>query len=233
MVYPGATFKTYHYEDPRFPQALTGVTDESGVRYVTWGYDKTGRAISSERAGGVGKETLAFVTNTAVLVTNPLGKRTTYHFQKINGTGKLIEVEGHRAANVMARFKSYRYYDTGLMRSRTDWKGVQTTFEYNDRGLETRRTEAVGRPEQRVVETTWDPDHVQRLSVIETGRTTEYQYDGSRHLQAITVSERGTRFTYDAKGLLVSTDGPRTDVAESAAREGQPKCGHLLGVADQ
>ena len=43
---------TYHYEDPRFPGALTGKS-YNGVRYSTFAYDDQGRAIASEHAGGV------------------------------------------------------------------------------------------------------------------------------------------------------------------------------------
>jgi RHS repeat-associated protein len=214
VTFPGGTFKTYHYEDPRFPHALTGITDESGIRFASWSYDRRGRAVSSEYAGGLQKSTLAFVTNTAVLETNPLGKKTTYHFQKINNDLKIARVEGHRSNSCLAANQNYSYYENGLRKSQTDWQGVTTTFEYNERGLEIKRTEAVGTPQQRVIETTWDPDHVQRLSVIEPGRTTEYRYDVERRLQATTVSERDTRFTYDAQGQLVSIDGPRTDVAD-------------------
>ena len=68
---------TYHYEDLDFPQLLTGITDARGVRYATFAYDRQGRAISSEHAGGVDRYTASYgyagsdLTRT---VTNPLGK---------------------------------------------------------------------------------------------------------------------------------------------------------------
>lgn len=46
--------RSYLYEDSRFPHALTGITDESGQHYATYGYDNNGRAFSSEHAGGAG-----------------------------------------------------------------------------------------------------------------------------------------------------------------------------------
>jgi RHS repeat-associated protein len=228
--YPGGSFKTYHYEDSRFPRALTGITDAAGVRYVTWGYDTSGRAVSSEYSGDAGKETLSFISNTAVLATNALGQKTTYRFEKINGARKLVEVEGHRAAGVMARFKSYRYYDSGLMKSRTDWEGMETSFEYNNRGLETRRTDAVGTPLQRTTETTWHPTLAQRLSVIEPGRTTRYRYNQLRRLEAIIVADRGNHFSYDTQGRLLSIDGPRTDVSDITTFSYSGS--HLTGVTN-
>jgi YD repeat-containing protein len=38
--------RQYLYEDARFPNALTGVKDESGSRVATWTTDSSGRAIS-------------------------------------------------------------------------------------------------------------------------------------------------------------------------------------------
>ncbi|MFU6378229.1 DUF6531 domain-containing protein, partial [Metapseudomonas otitidis] len=34
--------QTYHYEDSRNPNLLTGITDERGIRYATWTYDDQG-----------------------------------------------------------------------------------------------------------------------------------------------------------------------------------------------
>src|SRR5262245_57723294 len=44
---------TYHYEDPLNPYALTGITDERGVRFATWTYDARGRVLTSKHASGV------------------------------------------------------------------------------------------------------------------------------------------------------------------------------------
>ncbi|MFL9896523.1 RHS repeat domain-containing protein, partial [Paraburkholderia sp. RL17-381-BIF-C] len=38
--------RQYLYEDVRFPNALTGIKDESGSRIAAWTYDSSGRAIS-------------------------------------------------------------------------------------------------------------------------------------------------------------------------------------------
>lgn len=47
-----ATSQTYLYENAAQPFALTGITDENGKRYMSWTYDGTGRATSSQQAGG-------------------------------------------------------------------------------------------------------------------------------------------------------------------------------------
>ena len=48
---PGGTSKRYHYEDASYPHALTGITDERGIRYATWAYDTQGRANMGTHAG--------------------------------------------------------------------------------------------------------------------------------------------------------------------------------------
>jgi len=54
-----STHRLYFYEDTRFPTFLTGITDERGVRFVTWTYDAQGRAITSQHAGGADFGSLA------------------------------------------------------------------------------------------------------------------------------------------------------------------------------
>ena len=46
-----ATTLTYLYENSSLPFSLTGITDENGNRYVTWGYDTEGRATSNYMGG--------------------------------------------------------------------------------------------------------------------------------------------------------------------------------------
>ncbi len=58
VTYPDGTVRSYHYENASFLHALTGITDENGQRFATWDYDSTGRAISSQHAGGAEAVTL-------------------------------------------------------------------------------------------------------------------------------------------------------------------------------
>lgn len=58
---PGApeTTISYHYDDPRFPGALTGKSF-NGARYSTFAYDAQKRATLSEHAGGVERFTFSY-----------------------------------------------------------------------------------------------------------------------------------------------------------------------------
>ena len=170
--------RRYLYEDTNFPHALTGITDENGVRYATWSYDEEGRAISSEHANGVDKTTLTYNADGTTTVTNPLGKQTTYHFTTIHGVKKVTQVEGHPTASCEGANKSYSYDANGNIASKTDWNGITTNYTYDmDRNLELTRIEAVGTPQERTITTEWHADFRLPTKITEPGKVTEYTYD--------------------------------------------------------
>ena len=61
--------------------------------------------------------------------------------------------------------------------TQTDAKGFVTTYTYNDRGLETTRTQASGTPQARTTTTTWHATFNLPLTVTEGGQVTTYTYD--------------------------------------------------------
>ena len=61
VEHSSGTLRRYHYENTTFKNALTGITDELGVRYSTYGYDTYGSAVLTELAGSVNRWTIAQV----------------------------------------------------------------------------------------------------------------------------------------------------------------------------
>lgn len=53
VTWPNAYARQYLYENATLPWALTGILDETPVRYATYDYDMQGRAIGTQHAGGV------------------------------------------------------------------------------------------------------------------------------------------------------------------------------------
>lgn len=189
---PDNTTRVYHYEDTRFPTALTGITDERGARYATWTYDAQGRAISSEHAGGAEKTLLAFNADGSTTVTNALNKQTIYRFADIAGARRVTKVEGQPTANCIGANQDYTYTPEGWIASKTDWKGIKTTFTYNAAGQEISRTEAFGTPEARTTTTEWHPTLFVKTKITEPEKETIYSYDINGRLvnqliQSITV----------------------------------------------
>lgn len=169
--------KSFIYDDTRNPKHLTGIVDENGVRYATWTYDGQGRAISSEHANGAEKIVLAYNQDGSTTVTNEYGKKATYRFQVIHGIRKLVAVEGEPSPNCPASNSTFAYDERGLLKRRTDNNGNVTLYEYNERGLETSRREALGTPQERTILTQWHPRFYLPSQVEEPGRTIRYQYD--------------------------------------------------------
>ncbi|EPK4169181.1 DUF6531 domain-containing protein [Stenotrophomonas maltophilia] len=69
---PGAPATTisYHYEDGRFPGALTGKSFD-GVRYSTFAYDAERRAISTEHNGGIERFRFSYAVRSTEPVLPP------------------------------------------------------------------------------------------------------------------------------------------------------------------
>lgn len=221
--------RLYHYENANLPNALTGITDEKGVRFLTWSYDAVGRVISSERAGGANKVTMDYsfiddIVDPRVTVTNALGKKTTYHYTTLFGARRVTQVERHPTANHVGSNQNNSYDANGYLDRVTDWNGNITDYDHDVRGLEINRVEAQGMPSERTISTTWDPNfrvptqidtfdkngtHLKNVSLT-------YNASGLLIARQITDIKSGqsriTTYSYNALGLLASIDGPRTDV---------------------
>ncbi|MDE1465339.1 DUF6531 domain-containing protein [Spartinivicinus poritis] len=175
----------FKFDDARYPHALTKRL-KNGKELGRYGYDDKGLVAYSQ----VGEETeeenkktvvskfvYEFKNNNTTVVTNPLGKKTTYHFKTLRVGNKVEKVEGHKSANCVAANQNYSYYDNGLVKSQTDWLGNKTTFTYyDDRGLEKARTEAEGTPQQRIITTTWHPTFQLPETVTQGNKVTRYTY---------------------------------------------------------
>ncbi|PBP84589.1 hypothetical protein CCL22_07105, partial [Pseudomonas syringae] len=170
----GDSSRSYQYEDSRNPGLLTGITDERGVRFATWSYDDSGRAVSSQHSGGAGLTQIAYNADGSSSVTNELGKTTVYRYQQIDGVKRIIAIDGEPSPNCPASNSTYTYNDRGLVLTKTDAKGLVTTYDYNDRGFEISRTEASGTTLARTTTTEWDPNRFLPIKVIEPNRITVY-----------------------------------------------------------
>jgi YD repeat-containing protein len=218
VTYPDHTQKQYHYDNPTYPHALTGITDENGNRYATYAYDANGRAISTEHAGGADKYTLSYQTDGSTLVTDPLGTVRNYAFQTILGVNKNTAIS-QACASCGGANAAITYDANGNIASKTDFNGNTTTYTYDlTRNLETSRTEASGTPQARTITTVWHPSYRLPSQISEPGRSTTYTYDErgnlTRKTQSAGSQTRAWNYTYNQWGQVLSADGPRTDVAD-------------------
>lgn len=80
VTYPDGRSRIFHYEDAGFPQALTGISDETGARWGTFGYDIWGRAISTQLAGGVSRYLVSYPSNNSAGIIDPLNTNRAYYY---------------------------------------------------------------------------------------------------------------------------------------------------------
>ena len=245
VTYPDGSVKQYHYEDPAYPNALTGITDELGVRYATYRYDAAGRAYTETHAGGADAHTLDYGSNSTV-VTDPLGTARTYAFQTLHGVARSSGVSQPGGAGCGPAAESMSYDANGNLAGKTDFNGRKTTYAYDlARNLETSRSEGLdgsgaALPESRTVTTAWHatwrlPERIEEYAGgSATGtplRRTDISYDDRGNPTARTVTDPATgatriwrtAYTYSAAvpGLVLQKieDGPRSDVADLTTRD--------------
>lgn len=215
------TTRTFLYENPAYLHALTGIIDESGVRWATFGYDSTGKAVSTELAGSVFRYAIGYpaVSGAATSVTDPLGTVRNFNYSTINGKLVVVGADKHDALgrpDASSRVQNAQ----GLITAQTDFLGTGSVFEWDAmRRLPLAVTEAVGKPESRTTQTTWHPQWRLPLSITEPGRTTTYTYDSLGNPLTQTITDTGggsgnsgttrtTTWTYHASGLVATETAP-------------------------
>jgi YD repeat-containing protein len=157
------------YENASLPWALTGKVDENNSRLATFGYDASGRAISSEHAGGAQSYTLSYSTPPALLVSTdvydatrdvwvrtlmwqapgqitvsePSGSTFAIDAQTVNGM-PLVTGRTQAAGSGSAESSVARTYDgVGNVLSNDDASGVRTCYAYDSSYRETVRVEGL------------------------------------------------------------------------------------------
>lgn len=126
------------------PHALTGIIDEKNVRYATYKYDATGRAVSTEHAtGGINKYTLTYNADGSTSVTDPFVTVRTTQVTTILGVVKSTgsDQPGGPGSACPAAASAISYSASGNITRRTDFNGNSTCYAYNARNLETVRLE--------------------------------------------------------------------------------------------
>lgn len=182
VTYPDGKTKQYLYENASLPHALTGIIDENGVRYATYGYDgASGQATSESLAGGAAATMLNFGSNSTT-VTDALATQRTYNFQTILGVQKLTSQSQPGGSGCGASASALTYDVNGNLKTRTDFNGNTTTYSYDlSRNLETQRVEASGKPEQRTISTQWHSYWRLPTLVAEPLKRTTYLYNGDTY----------------------------------------------------
>ncbi|GAB3351428.1 RHS repeat-associated core domain-containing protein [Lysobacter tyrosinilyticus] len=239
IAYPGGATKEYLYNETTYtaganlPLALTGIVDESGQRFATFKYDTSGRAVSTEHAGGVEKNTVAYSGDTAT-VTDPLGNPQYRNFVTHVGVKKLTYLL-NQCSTCPTSASTYSFDSNLHLDNVKDFNGTISDHDRSVDDLETQLIEAKGRPTQRKTQTDWDSSlrmplerRIYDAANVLVGKQT-YTYNArgqiltATSVDPVTNATRTSTTTYCEQadvtagtcpvlGLVTSINGPRTDI---------------------
>jgi YD repeat-containing protein len=205
VTYPGGAVRTYVYNESALtsgtnqPFRLTGIIDELGNRYASFGYDALGNAISTEHAGGVQKYSVTTVSGDQIngpsiinTVADPLGVSRNYAFDIVLGVPRFKGVDQPCNHCGGLNHASVSLDSAGNALSRSDFNGNKTCYQYNSRNLETARVEGAAstdtcstvlttlpsRADVRKISTQWNATWRVPAKVAEPNRITSYVYNG-------------------------------------------------------
>lgn len=190
VVYPGqnAPTRQYLYNESthtggaNLPDALTGIVDENGDRYATFGYDATGRGTFTEHAGGVDRYEVAYNPDSSTTVTDPLGAARTYNYTTVQGVRRQMGQSQPAGAGCPASASARTYDANGNIATSTDFNGSVTTNTWDlARNLLTQTVEASGTPEARTTSTEWHAFWRLPTRLAEPKRRITYLYHGDTH----------------------------------------------------
>ena len=236
VTFPDGKTRVYYYAEaaqinggsacstpsPVLPNALTGVQDENGVRFATWTYDCSGRATSTEHAGGVERYAFTYAAGETE-VTDPLSTVRTVSIpaQRILGVAYTAGTT-QPAASGTGEATNVRTRDAqGNLSSRTDYNGNRTNYTYDlARNLETSRTEgltAAGATtaQKRTISTQWHGTFRLPTGIAEPLRITTFTYDPDG-------TACGARGALCSKSIQATTDADGSQ-GFSATTSGSPR----------
>ncbi|MCW9058759.1 MAG: DUF6531 domain-containing protein [Gammaproteobacteria bacterium] len=230
--------KIYHYNEQiytsatNFPHALTGITDERGIRYAYFEYGSDGRAISSYHAGNANKIDIEYHSDGLRSISNSRGQISTYSSILQHGVALLNDISGPGCSSCSVSNTNYDFdVDNNNLLSKTQ-NGITAQYgDYDDKGQYGYKIEAVGTPKERRTDYSYDPRFFNKITSIEEPsvapgqqKLTTYTYDdwGNRLSETIngfrpdgTPVNRTTTWEYQGPLHQVSRmDGPRSNVAD-------------------
>ena len=191
VTWQDGSTKRYHREDARWPNAVTGLTDEAGTSgAANYAYDAQGRATQSERGGD--RYLFSYggypgTTGSQTYVTAPDGATRTYTYEVAGGVIRPTTVSAPCPA-CGSTFQATTYNAAGQPIKQIAHDGSVAFTAYDAKGRETERASfpasfntATTRPAlasaSKVVSTKWHATFNLPTQVAEPNKTTANTYN--------------------------------------------------------
>lgn len=224
---------------------LTTVTDALGNILESHSYDEQGRAITSEKHGGVDHFSVEYVSDTETDVTDGLGRVTKYTFDKSKGRHVVTRVEGVCSCGGGSQVQTWEYDDHLNVTSMTDALNHVTSYTYDADGNQLTETDPTGTVTYTynafsevltltnqlggLTTQTYDGAGNLLTTTNALGKTTSLSYDGRGLPRTLTDARNKTAtFTYDAAGNLIT----RTDALNHSTQFAYDARGRLTSTTN-
>ncbi len=222
VIWQDGHARRYHYEDARFPAALTGITDELGVRYATYAYDSYRRVQSEQHAGGVDRLDFAYSANQTTVTDYSTGTPSSRTYTFTNQGGVLRPTAVSAPCTLCGNTALATTYDaSGKKTKEIAHDDTVTFYAYDAKGRETERAtfpssyqSATTRPAlgaaSQVVSTKWHATFNLTTGIAEPGKVWAH--------------------TYNAKGMLTGQSWTATTDTTGAAKFNATRVGSTFAT---
>jgi RHS repeat-associated protein len=183
---------------------LTSVTDALGNVVESHTYDGQGRAVTSEKQGGVEHYTLSYVSANETDVTDALSHLTKYTFDTSRGRNVVTKVEGDcSCGSGSAQVRTWTYDNQLNVTSMTDALSHTTGYTYDGNGNRLSETDSLG-----TANFTYNQFGDVLTATDKLGNLTSNTYDANGNLLSTEDAlHNASTLTYNARGqLLTATD---------------------------
>ena len=168
LQWENGTSRQFVYENQTLPWALTGVIDENNSRLSTFEYDGAGRAVATERAGGVGRYSVSYrdaptlnsiaildetrkitlrrsewVAPSEVVLALPSGQTASMGAATVQGVPVMTSMSQSAGSGCAASSNLASFDTRGNALSRDDFRGQRTCYVYDSANRETVRVEGL------------------------------------------------------------------------------------------
>ncbi|MGD8568299.1 MAG: DUF6531 domain-containing protein, partial [Gammaproteobacteria bacterium] len=165
--------KTYLYNEQHltndniFRYALTGIIDERGIRYATFAYDDSGRAVMTTHPNNVDRVAIEYNDDGTRIVTDSKNNTSTYTTEIRGGVAVVTQITGPGCESCGGGDSTTEYESgTNNILQKTE-NGVTTQWgNYDSNGNPGYKIESVGTPEQRRFDYTYDSRFAKRIATI-------------------------------------------------------------------